>query len=383
MTNWKNLGIAKEPDRIRLGGVRVRSIDGMKAPSVARAEFRSAEPEFVRDFDWQRIATEASLSRLEAQLFRLHWQDGTPVATCHQPMGITCHQAKGLYRSIIRKLRMGGPAVQEAVSTAPARDSRRIVYRDRLSGGARPWALAPLGGPFREIMEREKKYITFIPQQDRQIVRPNVVFCAGVLETQTQESQMKEETKPDLLDLQIKLKSELVEFDKLVVDSQAIDSEIRKCEARVETLKKSTVPRRGDAIRIVEAERLLDEARARLDECTGKITAQQALVEGIENQIQSNRFSEFTKDLAAPKKEFLDAVEALVRAAVKVGKVFDQHHISGGRLGETGLVFDQYNKADIMEREIDRTLSARLLGTAIEMNNQRMIRGYGFVEKTA
>jgi hypothetical protein len=359
---WKH-GIAADPDRIRLAGKRVLSIDAMRPSRVPYDE-----PEFRRTFDWRRVATEASLSRLETQLLQLHWRDGVPVATCHQQMGVTCHEVERAYRSVIQKLRMGSAAVQGAVDTAPARDSRRIVYRDRLSGGARPWALASLGGPFREIMEREKKYITFIPQQDRRIARPNIDFCARQIGAHM-----------NALEMETKLRGERVDLDKLVVEGQGIAAEIRRHESDLEKLRVAApevLVTADYSKRVAASEKLLGEALAREKSFGCKLARQRAIVEASQHEIESNRFSLFAQQLAPAKSEFLEAVETLMRSAVKIGVIFDKYQITGSRMSETGIIFDPHNPADPGEREMDRQLAATLLGVGLEMHRHRGLRGY-------
>jgi hypothetical protein len=192
---------------------------------------------------------------------------------------------------------------------------------------------------------------------------------------------------------QTQLESELrtlrIKFDKLVVSAQEIDGDVCRLDSEAEKIRREIAKDSEDALlleghkpnpalpkKLAAAETALTEATARAKAYAGAIQRQKESIAAVEAEIYQGKNAALVADLAQPKIEFLAAVEALMVASAKVGRVFDKHG-AGDRLGVTGYVFDLHNPADPMERYLDRQIAAQMLGAGIAMHAGRLVRGYG------
>jgi hypothetical protein len=156
---WRKLGIAAEPDPIRLNRQYVlqwdpifespnsRTGDPLRRHHVAAV----TEPKTERVLDWAGFADKLHLSPDEKEVFLLHWVDGRPMANVHRELGIKKHAAAKLYGSVKRKLGMPNTKTIAAqfVILVPSGSSLVTSYRERQISGGRegPWSLSEPGPP--------------------------------------------------------------------------------------------------------------------------------------------------------------------------------------------------------------------------------------------
>src|SRR5882724_10186818 len=82
---------ALEPDRIRLGGKRVMSIDNLPNSRMA-----IEEPAQLLRLDWGAVAERAGLNPVEKKVFIACWRDAVPAVALADRLKITAAAASRL-----------------------------------------------------------------------------------------------------------------------------------------------------------------------------------------------------------------------------------------------------------------------------------------------
>ena len=146
-------------NRIILGGKTVLHLDG------GSKHIPISEPALVASVDWLAVAAALGLTPPEQSIFLRIFRDEMPLGQIPPDLGISTYEATQTRKRMYEKLGLGGKHIEGCLSIAPAIDSLRPVFHERLPSGRRVWSAARLGPDFPDVMLREK-FLHLICQRD-------------------------------------------------------------------------------------------------------------------------------------------------------------------------------------------------------------------------
>jgi hypothetical protein len=276
---------AREPDRIRLGGRRVLSINALTASSMA-----IPEPGQQLRLDWGAVAARAGLNPAERKMFLAHWRDSVTAAALANRLKITAAAASRLRATVHAKLVLSGQAVADCVTAEPVPDSCRPAFRERLASGARPWALGRLDGTFVEIMGYEK-YFHLLSQRHPNESQKSRVFCAGGIGAQMLTSDLKNE-EARLARVAERLHAVRMSADACERELSVATGEL--ADEMVRAVLEDRAPAGGALQKKIEKlQAALDQKRAEIDGAAAALVTQRGIVEGLQEEISRTRRQAF------------------------------------------------------------------------------------------
>lgn len=366
--DWDHIGISSNPDRPRLGKERKR------VETLPITEYQEnfhadvSEPEIA----WRFAVTLCNFDPEELQFFEVCRLGGHPWRRAGEVLGWDLARVERVRKRVDRAVQEAKIALRTSEKQSGG-SSARPFFRERTTSGALIWSLKTLDSQFVSAIAAERKYFFSATRPQTQILSHSSVKGIYVMK-QTQ--------------LEGELRTLRVKFDTLVVSAQSVDDDVRRLDGEAEKIRREIAKDSEDILlleghkpnpslpkKLASAGTALEEAMARAKAYAGAIQRQSEAIAAIEERIYQGKNAALMADLAGPKAEFLAAVEALMRASVKVGSVFDKHG-AADRLGVTGYVIDLHNPADPIERYLDRQITAQMLGLGITMHSARMVRGY-------
>jgi hypothetical protein len=338
------IGIAQEPDGIRLGGRRVLSIDGLKAAHLA-----SPEPAVARCIDWKALAAGLGLSALETRLFLLHWSKGIPISRLPGRLKISAHAASKLYASVRAKLGIAGQTVTGCLSLEPVSDSLRLVHKERLPSGLQVSSLARLDHTFLEVM-REENYFSLISQRDPGEFQKPARICAGVVEPIIKGVSMSLEEKLKLESAKLGRIGERLHAGRIALETAQADLNNARVELDGEmsasVLEDRLANTEGMQKKVQKLQTVLDSKRSELSGAETAHRQQAGVVQTLEDQRLAGLRSAVIAEVRPEIAQYVALQNQLGQLAFDIQGKLTKHgnqHVQVGELFETGEHPDTLN----------------------------------------
>jgi hypothetical protein len=359
---WECLGIAAEPDPIRLRDHTGDRQTVLSFDSNPAWQGEVVGGDDVVEVDWRRVISEAGFSRQEAAVFRAYFQRLIPTYLLAKELGITPKQAAQYLAAVCAKL----PRAAAAITLRPG---SVFAFQERLPSGRRSWEFARFDNAYLEVMQKE-----FSPLLSMRSTRSS---------DRLRSLSVVSRSLMNIAELQKRLKAEIGKRDRLAERAHGARVALSQAEGAVE--QAAAAARREQAAAALDerewpgaelqqelalANAGLVQASSKLEALVGALEQQGRVIVDLESDIHSRRHELLAGAIGKARAEAFSALEEFTRAAVRLRGIARDHGFPEGV--PLGMLFADYNPSDPLSGWTERNAKIQMLNSAGQLNDLKL-----------